>query len=137
MRASAGAPFSCTGACARLPGANSSLSGSARCSHGWRACTTKMMVPVKSEQEKRALFDDMRAAVRSVLTAHNVVRLVASEKTRQTAFALSQAAAALLGTEWTNKQEFDRRIWALADGEDGFAAAAREELFPGELTPRA
>lgn len=96
-----------------------------------------MMVPVKSEQEKRALFDDMRAAVRSVLTAHNVVRLVASEKTRQTAFALSQAAAALLGTEWTNKQEFDRRIWALADGEDGFAAAAREELFPGELTPRA
>ena len=96
-----------------------------------------MMVPVKSEQEKRALFDDMRAAVRSVLTAHNVVRLVASEKTRQTAFALSQAAAALLGTEWTNEQEFDRRIWALGDAEDGFAAAAREELFPGELTPRA
>lgn len=101
-----------------------------------RACATKKDF-AHSEQEQRELQDGMRATSRTMLMAYNTVLLFGSEETRKAAILLWDATYKVLFTESQDQQELERLVTPLWEAEDRFAAAAREELFPGELTPRA
>lgn len=87
-----------------------------------------------SPQQQRELESAMKSAIRTNLAAYNSVILFGSDETRRAARALWEAASKMAVTCWNTPQELNTLTLCVGKAEGEFAAAARKELFPNDVS---